>query len=219
MAPSVPFYPLVVLPAAIAVYLFWRRLRLHLAVLRAGRPLNRSDRPVERIKGVLIYVIAQRRLLNDIGPGLAHAFIFWGFLVLLATTGNYLTNGLVEAIVGWPLGGLAWDGLTALANLLIGLIIASIAYVGLRRILARPPRLALSRDAFVILALIGIVVVTELFGDAFRFAADPSLGSRPFAVLAGPLSLLLEPLGVRTATIGFGIFACAHILVRSRKGD
>ena len=213
MAPSVPFYTLVVLPASIAVYLFWRRLRLHLAVLRAGRPLNRSDRPVERIKGVLIYVIAQRRLLNDIGPGLAHAFIFWGFLVLLATTGNYLTNGLVEAIVGWPLGGLAWDAITALANLLIGLILVSIAYVGLRRVLARPPRLALSRDAFVILALIGIVVVTELFGDAFRFAADPSLGSRPFAVLAGPLSLLLEPLGVRTATIGFGIFAWAHILV------
>ncbi|TMB83474.1 MAG: (Fe-S)-binding protein [Chloroflexi bacterium] len=213
MAPSVPFYPLVVLPAAIALYLFWRRLRLHLAVLRAGRPLNRSDQPVERIKGVLIYVIAQRRLLNDIGPGLAHAFIFWGFLVLLATTGNYVTNGLVEAIVGWPLGGLAWDAITALANLLIGLILVSIAYVGLRRVLARPPRLALSRDAFVILALIGIVVVTELFGDAFRFAADPSLGSRPFAVLAGPLSLLLEPLGVRTATIGFGVFAWAHMLV------
>jgi Fe-S oxidoreductase len=213
MAPTIPFYPVVVLPVAAALFLFWRRLRLHLAVLRAGRPLNRTDRPVERIKGVLIYVIAQRRLLNDIGPGLAHAFIFWGFLVLLATTGNYLTNGLVEAILGWPLGGLLWDAVTALANLLIGLIMASLTYVALRRILARPPRLALSRDAFIILALIGVVVVTELIGDAFRYAANPSLGSRPFAVLAGPLSLLLEPLGTRVATIGFGIFAWSHVLV------
>ena len=199
MAPSVPFYPVIVLPVGVALFLFWRRLRLHLTVLRAGRPLNRSDRPIERIKGLFIYVIAQRRLLNDIGPGLAHAFIFWGFLVLLATTGNYLTNGLVEAIVGWPVGGLLWDAVTALANMLIGLIIASIAYAVVRRVLARPPRLALSRDAFVILALIGIVVLTELFGDAFRFAADPSLGSRPFAALAGSLSLLLEPLGGQTA--------------------
>src|SRR6266480_4024181 len=140
MAPTVPFYPLIVLPVAIALFLFWRRLRLHLRVLRAGRPLNRSDKPLERVKGVLIYVIAQRRLLNDIGPGLAHAFIFWGFLVLLATTGNYLTNGLVEAIIGWPLGGLLWDAVTAIANLLIGLIIAAIAYVGVRRVVARPPR-------------------------------------------------------------------------------
>ena len=213
MAPNIPLYPVVVLPAAVALYLFWRRLRLHLTVLRAGRPLDRSDRPFERIKGVLVYVIAQRRLLNDIGPGLAHAFIFWGFLVLLATTGNYLTDGLVEAIVGWPVGGLLWDAVTALANLLIGLIIASIIYAAVRRVVARPPRLALSRDAFIILGLIGLVVVTELFGDAFRFAADPSLVARPFAALAGPLSLLLEPLGIRTATIGFGVFAWAHILV------
>jgi Fe-S oxidoreductase len=213
MAPSIPLYPLIVLPLGLALFLFWRRLRLHLRVLRSGRALNRTDRPLERIKGVLIYVIAQRRLLNDLGPGLAHAFIFWGFLVLLATTGNYLTNGLVEAIIGWPVGGRLWDAVTAAANLLIGLIIVSIAYVGMRRILVRPPRLALSRDAFVILALIGVVVLTELFGDAFRFAADPSFGSRPFAVLAGPLSLLVEPLGTQTATIGFGIFAWAHIVV------
>ena len=112
MSPTVPLYPLVIVPAALALFLFWRRLSLHLRVLRAGRPLRRSDRPLERIKGVLIYVIAQRRLLNDLGPGLAHAFIFWGFLVLLATTGNYLSNGLVEAIIGWPLGGLLWDAVT-----------------------------------------------------------------------------------------------------------
>jgi Fe-S oxidoreductase len=213
MAPSVPFYPLIVVPAGVALFLFWRRLRLHLSILRSGRPLNRTDRPIERMKGVLVYVIAQRRLLNDIGPGLAHAFIFWGFLVLLATTGNYLTDGLVEAILGWPIGGLLWDTVTAAANLLIGLIILSIAYVGIRRILARPTRLALSRDAFVILGLIGIVVVTELLGDAFRFAADQTLGSRPFAVLAGPLSLLLEPLGAQAATTWFGLFAWAHILM------
>ena len=74
-----------VLPAAAALYLFWRRLRLHLSILRAGRPLARTDRPLERIRGVLVYVIGQRRLLNDLGPGLMHAFIFWGFLVLFPT--------------------------------------------------------------------------------------------------------------------------------------
>src|SRR6266540_217857 len=204
MGLPIPLYPLVVLPIAAAAFLFWRRFRLHVAVLRRGRPLDRTDRPLERIKGVVIYVLAQRRLLNDLGPGLTHAFIFWGFLVLLATTGNYLTNGLLETIVGWPLGGILWTGIVALANLLILLILVALAYAVVRRIVVRPVRLALSRDAFVILALIGAVVVTEAFGDAFRYAAMPNDPSRPFALLAGPLSLLLQPAGREVAAIGFG---------------
>src|SRR5918992_921783 len=108
MEATIPYYPLIVVPVAVAVYLFWRRGRWHMAVLRAAQPLDRSDRPLERIKGLAVFVVGQRRLLNDIGPGLTHAFVFWGFVVLLATTGNYLTNGLVEAILGWPFGGFLW---------------------------------------------------------------------------------------------------------------
>ena len=213
MAPTIPLYPLVVLPVVVSVALFWRRLRRHLAVLGAGRPLRRTDRPLARIGGVLVYVLGQRRLLNDIGPGLAHASIFWGFLVLLVTTGNYLTNGLVEAIIGWPLGGLLWDAVLAVANLFIGLVVLALVFVTLRRTIERPTRLALSRDAFIILVLIGGVVVTELFGDGFRFAASPDDPARPFALLAGPLSLLLEPVGADVAAIGYGVFAWAHILL------
>ena len=107
MEVGVPLYPLIVVPAAVAVALFWRRAGRHLAVLRAGRPIDRTDQPLRRIWGVVVYVIAQRRLLNDLWPGLMHAFVFWGFLVLLVTTGNYFTNGLVETILRWPLGGIA----------------------------------------------------------------------------------------------------------------
>ncbi len=213
MGLPIPLYPLVVLPVAAAAFLFWRRFRLHVAVLRRGRPLDRTDRPLARIMGVVIYVLAQRRLLNDLGPGLTHAFIFWGFLVLLATTGNYLTNGLLETIVGWPLGGILWTAIVALANLLIVLILVALAYAVVRRIVVRPVRLALSRDAFVILALIGAVVLTEAFGDAFRYVAMPNDPSRPFALLAGPLSLLLQPAGRDGAAIGFGAFAWAHIVL------
>jgi Fe-S oxidoreductase/nitrate reductase gamma subunit len=213
MGLPIPLYPLVVLPVAAAAFLFWRRFRLHVALLRRGRPLDRTDRPLERIKGVVIYVLAQRRLLNDLGPGLTHAFIFWGFLVLLATTGNYLTNGLLETIIGWPLGGILWTAIVALANLLIVLILVALAYAVVRRIVVRPVRLALSRDAFAILALIGAVVLTEAFGDAFRYVAMPNDPSRPFALLAGPLSLLLQPAGREGAAIGFGAFAWTHIVL------
>src|SRR3970282_644487 len=106
--PELPYYPLIVVPLLAAIFLVLRRLRLHLAVVRAGRPLDRLDKPKQRIWGVIRYVIAQERLLRDPVPGLMHAFVFWGFLVLLATTGYYLVHGWVERIVtGIPLiGGL-----------------------------------------------------------------------------------------------------------------
>src|SRR5919106_2830854 len=213
MEASVPFYPLIVVPAVVAVYLFWRGARWHMAVLRAGRPLDRFDRPLRRIGAVVVYVLGQRRLLQDIGPGLSHAFVFWGFLILLATTGNYMTNGLVELILAWPFGGLLWNLVILLANVLIGLIILSLGYYVIRRTIVRPRRLALTRDAFVILGLIFAVVTTEWFGDAFAYVLDPADGSRAVAVIAGPLSLAFEPLGTEVAATGFGIMAWAHILL------
>ncbi|MGH2488304.1 MAG: hypothetical protein ACRDFR_01625, partial [Candidatus Limnocylindria bacterium] len=167
--PELPFYPLILVPLLAAIFLFWRRMRLHWAVLRAGRPLDRRDQPRQRIWGVIRYVIAQERLLRDPVPGLMHAFVFWGFLVLLVTTGNYLVNGWVERIVtAIPLiGGLLWALTIFGANVFIGLVLIGIGYSAIRRIVLRPARLALSRDAFVILGLIGLVVITEAFADGF----------------------------------------------------
>ena len=211
MEASIPFYPLVVVPIAAAIFLFWRRARWHLAVLREGRPLDRSDRVGARIASLGVFVFGQRRLLQDLGPGLTHAFVFWGFLVLLATTGNYITNGLVETILGWPFGGFAWSVVTLFANVFVGLVLASVVYYVVRRTVVRPARLALTRDAFVILTLIFLIVLTELIGDAYVYVLDPEHHARMFAVLAGPLSLVLEPMGTRAAEIGYGAMAWAHI--------
>jgi len=212
--PELPYYPLIVVPLAAAIFLFWRRSRLHWAVLKAGRPLDRLDKTRERIWGVLRYVIAQERLLRDPVPGLMHAFVFWGFLVLLVTTGNYLVNGWVERIVtAIPLiGGLLWALTIFGANVFIGLVLVGIGYSVFRRIVIRPARLALSRDAFVILGLIGLVVVTEAFADAFGYVLEPDNPTRIVAVIAGPLSLLLELFGTDVAGVGFAIVAWVHVV-------
>ncbi|HEY6608552.1 MAG TPA: heterodisulfide reductase-related iron-sulfur binding cluster [Candidatus Limnocylindria bacterium] len=211
MDASIPFYPLIVVPIGTAIYLFWRRARWHMAVLGEGQPLVRSDRIGDRIRALGVFVFGQRRLLQDPGPGLAHAFVFWGFIVLLATTGNYITNGLVEAILGWPFGGFAWSVVTFFANVFVGLVLASVLYYVVRRTIVRPARLALTRDAFIILGLIFLIVLTELLGDAFVYVLDPEHHARPWAILAGPLSVVLAPMGTEAAGIGFGVMAWAHI--------
>jgi hypothetical protein len=50
MEATIPFYPLIVVPVALAIFAFWRRGRQHIGLLREGRELDRSDRPWERIK-------------------------------------------------------------------------------------------------------------------------------------------------------------------------
>ena len=213
MEASIPFYPLIVVPIAAAIFLFWRRGRWHMAVLREGRPLDRFDRVGSRIASLGVFVFGQRRLLQDLGPGLTHAFMFWGFLVLLATTGNYITNGLVETILAWPLGGFLWSVVTFFANVFIGLVLASVIYYVVRRTVTRPARLALTRDAFVILALILLIVLTEWIGDAFVYVLDPEHHARTWAVLAGPLSVALGGIGSEAASIGYGVMGWAHILL------
>ena len=161
-----------------------------------------------------MFVIGQRRLLQDLGPGLAHAFVFWGFIVLLATTGNYITNGLVETILGWPLGGFLWSVVVFFANVFVGLVLVSVIYYVVRRTVVRPARLALTRDAFVILGLIFFIVLTELVGDAFAYVVEPDHPARTVGDPGRPA----EP-GAGAdrhaggAQLGFGVMAWAHILL------
>lgn len=68
-----------------AAVVFDRRMRARFTVLRAARRADRVDEPVTRVRRELSHVLGQRKLFQKALPGLMHAFIFWGFLVLLPT--------------------------------------------------------------------------------------------------------------------------------------
>ncbi|HEU0194030.1 MAG TPA: hypothetical protein VFQ71_07515, partial [Gaiellales bacterium] len=52
---------------------------------RMGKPVQRFDDVPARIRNEAVITLGQRKLLQRALPGLMHAFIFWGFLVLLPT--------------------------------------------------------------------------------------------------------------------------------------
>ena len=104
-------------------------------------------------------------------------------------------------------GRLFWSVVVLFANVFIGLVLASVVYYVIRRTIVRPPRLALTRDAFVILSLIFLIVLTEWVGDAFAYVVEPDHFTRPWALLAGPLSLALAPIGASAAAVGYGYSA------------
>src|SRR6185437_13157858 len=83
---------------AVALALFARRALFLLRLLLKGKPMPRWDHVPTRVGRVIVYVFAQARLLaNDFWPGLMHAIIFWGFVVLTLGTVEFFGRGVTES--------------------------------------------------------------------------------------------------------------------------
>ena len=113
-----------------------------------------------------------------------------------------------------PLDGLLWDLLLLASNLLALGVLFGIGWALARRLVTRPARLTLSRDALTILLLIGAVVVTELLAEAFRLALYPT-DDAAWEVVAYPLSQLFTGLSTEALTVLFAAFWWANLAIIS----
>jgi hypothetical protein len=158
---------------AVALVLFTRRALYLLRLLRKGKPLPRWDQVPTRVGRVIVYVFGQARLLaNDFWPGLMHATIFWGFVILTLGTIEFFGKGVTESfflpmLSDSPAYLIAEDVFSVL-------VIAAIGYALYRRLVVRPRRLNLSTEALVILLLILGLMVTDLIADAGRIVLAPA---------------------------------------------
>ncbi|HEU5363869.1 MAG TPA: (Fe-S)-binding protein [Gaiellaceae bacterium] len=140
-------------------------------LVRAGRPLDRTDDVPRRVKNEATIVLGQRKLLQRLVPGLMHAAIFWGFLVLFPTI-VLAAIGAVDrgATLPW-LGAQGWY--MAMVDVFVLAVLAGIAVALWIRKVVRPQRFHGSHlgEADLILALIALVVLTLLGWHASRIAA------------------------------------------------
>ena len=138
--------------------------------LKQARSENRFDRLGERIGRVVQHVLLQKRIFNERAIGWPHFLIFWGF-VLYATCFNWaLVRGLFPFLpIPYP-DEVGVVGFLLEVSAVIVLVSLGIALA--RRLFFAPPRLHLSFDANLILSLIGLLMVTAVFGSAFRLAAE-----------------------------------------------
>jgi Fe-S oxidoreductase len=143
-----------------------------------------NDRPPDRprqARAELEIVLGQKKLLQRLAPGLMHAFIFWGFIVLLPT----ILMAMISAVAGrselpW-LGRQEWFGW--LTDIFCVLVLAGVTTAVVIRKVVRPERFRGSHlgEADFILFMIAGVVTTLLFWHASAYA----VGLYP---AAGPLS-------------------------------
>jgi hypothetical protein len=137
--------------------IFARRAWFLTGLVRNAKPSDRPGSDFERARNEVEIVLGQRKLLQRLVPGLMHAFIFWGFIVLFPT--------IILAAIDVAGGGdhtPEWYGV--LSDVFAGLVLAGIVTAVVIRKIVRPERFRGSHlgEADLILGLIAAVVITLL---------------------------------------------------------
>jgi Fe-S oxidoreductase len=201
------------LAAAIAVSgaLFARRAKLLVGLLRLGKPVDRTGDVPRRARNEAEIVLGQRKLLQRLGPGLMHAAIFWGFIVLFPTIVMAMIGAVDrESTLPW-LGHQGWFALLVDVFAVL-VLIGVVAAVAIRKI-QRPKRFEGSHlgEADLILAMIAGIVTTLLLWHASRIA----LGLNEWPASWSPVSDALSGLfgdGDVTKVLE-RVFVWAHVLI------
>ena len=203
------------LVAALAVSgtLFATRVRFLTGLVRSGAPAQPAQRTGDvgrRTRNEATIVLGQRKLLQRIGPGLMHAFIFWGFLVLAPTILIALI-GVVDKHSTLPwLGHQGWYAL--LADIFCVLVLVGVIAAIYVRKVQRPNRFKGSHlgEADLILALIATIVISLLLWHATRIALHLNEWPASWSPVSNALSHLFAD--DQTTRVLERVFVWIHVL-------
>jgi Fe-S oxidoreductase len=195
---------------AAALVVFLRRAAPRVGLLRAARTSEPTADPGERIRRELVHVLGQRKLFQKLLPGLMHALIFWGFVVLLPTIAE-AAIAIVDPEASLPLLGEApWFLL--LADAFAALVVVGVGIAFWIRKVVRPDRFQGSHmgEADRILLAILAIVTTLLLWNAARIAIG--LHAHPASM---PVSNLLSELfaGGRGTDVAERLIVWSHLLL------
>jgi Fe-S oxidoreductase len=204
---------LLVIVLAITAGLFARRVGLLTRLVRLGRPIDRSGDVGRRVARETGQVLGQRKLFQRALPGLMHACIFWGFLILLTTIVEALGQAIDPHFALPGVGHAGWLGLAQ--DVFAALVLVGIAIALWIRLVQRPERFVGSHrlDAFRILGLITWIIVTLFLLRGARIA----LGDNAYPAAWTPVSTAVSHLFTWMSAAGQSFFAWfflwAHLLL------
>ncbi len=205
-----------ILLIAASLAMFWVRLRRVLDIIRRSRPTPDFDvNPIgARIRQFFWEVMLQAKVIQQRPlPGLAHAFVFWGFCAFALISINHIASAFGGRFLS-PAGGFGrfYFGFVAVWAVAVAI---SIAGLFVRRFFVQPKWLGpVSAESGVIAVLIFLLMVTYLAG---LWLAEGSIGGRvnwwahtlvlliflPLIPHTKHLHLALSPVTVFLRRIGF----------------
>ncbi|MFS8639227.1 MAG: 4Fe-4S dicluster domain-containing protein [Symbiobacteriaceae bacterium] len=183
-------YALMVLMTVAMGYGTWQRVRTWII----GKPEVRWDRPGQRLRRVLVHALGQARLLKNWLPGIAHALLFFGFIVLfLGTVVVFIHEDLGIPIMRGRFylyfHSLTLDVFGALATIGLGVFLW-------RRYVMRPGQLEKGKVSdFLLLLGLFVIMVTGFVIEGVRLVVtqDPWRLWSPFGYLTGLALAALFP--------------------------
>ena len=194
----------------VAIVLFSRRALLLYRLVRLGQPAKRFDDLPGRVRAEAVVVIGQSKLLQRLLPGLMHAAIFWGFMVLLPTILAAMI-GIVDehATLPW-LGEQGWYAF--LVDVFAFLVLLGVITAFAIRKVQRPPRFVGSHlgEADLILLWIAGIVITLFLWHASRIALSLNEYPAAWTPISGLLARVLD--GALSSTVERAA-VWAHVLL------
>src|ERR1700687_374704 len=182
------------LAAALVIsgFLFSRRAMLLYRLVRAGKPAARFGDVPARAKAEAVVVVGQSKLLQRLLPGVMHAAIFWGFLVLFPT--------IVIAMIGAvdPRATLPWLGAQGWYALLVDvfalLVLLGVITAFVIRKVQRPKRFVGSHigEADLILGMIAGIIITLFLWHASQIAVGLNDYPASWAPISSSIANLLH---------------------------
>jgi len=213
MASSVAGPVVFLVALVLAGGLFARRALFLFRLVAAGRPVSRFDDLPRRVEDEAVVVIGQRKIFQRLVPGFMHAFIFWGFLVLLTT--------IVEAVgeVFDPDFALPWVGHAAwlgfVQDLFAVLVLVGLAMALAIRKVQRPDRFKGSHleEADFILVMIFGIILTLLLLEATKIALGTNESPAAWSFAANALAPLFTRMSSGTVEAFERFFLFSHLIL------
>jgi Fe-S oxidoreductase len=200
-----------VLALAIAAAAFARRAGLLTRLVRLGRPVDRRGDVGRRVARETGQVLGQRKLFQRALPGLMHAFIFWGFLILLTTILEAFGQAIDPTFALPLIGHAGWLGLVQ--DVFASLVLVGIAIAVWIRLRQRPERFIGSHrmDAFRILGLITWIILTLFLLRGARIALGRGSYPTAWTPVSTAVSHLFTWMGSGWRSFFASLFLWAHL--------
>jgi len=169
----------------------------------------------ERIKMVLTHFLGQTQLLKqDFWPGLMHAVIFWGFMIIAIRTITLFGLGFDKNFVLPLLGGALGNFYTLTLSLIEMAVVLALGYAAYRRLIVKPKRLTMEAEGIGILVAIFLLMITDFFmeGAHIVLAAPANAGWDPAGYLTAMAlnGMNIAPTGLKAI---FNVSYFTHIII------
>jgi hypothetical protein len=143
--------PLFIVLAGLAFGYSGYRFKILFQMMKAHQgkvdPKQRFNLIPQRVQTVIVNVLGQQAVMRKPAIGIAHATIFWGFIIISIGTVEQFLGTLYQGASFEFIGDTAYHALLATQDTFTFAILLAVGFAAYRRFAIRPPGLGKSRDA------------------------------------------------------------------------